>query len=143
MGDLKSKVQRTIDVVNNGNIGLIDELYGRNFFNRSTPSGVPPTREGYKRSVRALRTAFPDIHYTIDDVIEADDKVALRVTAVGTMRGQIAGVPPTGKQATWTEIHILRFADECVIERWGLADQLDMMVQLDVIPSPGLVPAAV
>jgi predicted ester cyclase len=143
MGDLKSKVQRTVDVLNDGNIGLIDELYGRTFFNRSTPSGVAPTRDGYKLSVMALRTAFPDLHYTLDDVIESGDKVVTRVTASGTMRGSIAGVPPTGKQATWTEMHIMRFADECVVEHWGLVDQLDMMVQLDVIAAPGRVPTAV
>jgi predicted ester cyclase len=140
MGYLKSKVQRTYDVLNDGNIVLVDELYARDFFNRTTPSGVAPTRDGYKLSVIALRTAFPDIHYTIDDLIESDDKFVTRVTASGTMRGEFAGVPPTGKHATWTEIHILRFTDELVVEHWGLVDQLGMMIQLDVIPAPGRLP---
>ena len=71
-------------------------------------TGVAPTREGFKQCVSSPRTAFPDIHYTIDDTIEAGDKFVTRLTASGTMRGEFAGMPATGKHATWTEIHIMR-----------------------------------
>ena len=55
------------------------------------------------------------------------------------MTGAFAGMPATGKHATWTEIHILRVANEHVIEHWGLVQELGMMVQLGVIPAPGRV----
>jgi predicted ester cyclase len=143
MGDLKSKVQRTIEVFNDGNLGLIDELYAADYINRTTPPGVAPTRDGFKQWATALRTAFPDIHYTIDDSIEAGDKFVTRVTASGTMRGDFAGMPATSKHATWTEIHIVRVANERVVEHWGIVDQMGMLIQLGVIPAPGRVPAAV
>lgn len=143
MADLKSKLQHTIEIFNEGNVGLIDELYASDFVNRTTPPGVAPTRDGFKQFARALRTAFPDLHYTIDDSIEAGDKFISRLTASGTMRGDFAGMPATGKRATWTEFHIVRTANGQVVEHWGLTDQLGMMVQLGVIPAPGQVAVAV
>jgi predicted ester cyclase len=143
VGDLKTKVQRTIEIFNDGNVGLIDELYAPNYVNHSTPSGMAPTRQGFKDWALALRTAFPDIHYTIEDSIEAGDKFVSRLTATGTMRGDFAGMPATGKRATWTEIHIVRTANGQVVEHWGIVDQLGMMVQLGVITAPGRVAVAV
>jgi predicted ester cyclase len=142
--DLKTKFGRIpLEILNEGNFGLIDELYAPDYVNRTTPPGVAPTRDGFKQWALALRTAFPDIHYTVDDAIEAGDRIVHRVTASGTMRGDFAGMPATNQHATWSEIHILRVANERVVEHWGLVDQLGMMVQLGVIPAPGQVPVAV
>jgi steroid delta-isomerase-like uncharacterized protein len=143
MGTLKTKVQRTIEIFNDGNVGLIDELYATDYVNRTTPPGIAPTREGFKQWAKALRTAFPDIHYTIDDSIEAGDRFVSRVTATGTMRGDFAGMPATGKHATWSEIHIVRVANERIVEHWGIVDMLGMLVQLGVVAAPGQVPVAV
>jgi steroid delta-isomerase-like uncharacterized protein len=143
MGDLKTKVQRTIEIFNDGNVGLIDEIYAPDFVNRTAQPGMAPTREGFKQWATAFRTAFPDIHYTIEDSIEAGDKFVSRLTATGTMRGDFAGMPATGKHATWTEIHIVRTANGQVVEHWGLVQELGMMVQLGVIPAPGRVAVAV
>jgi len=141
--DLKTKLERTLEVLNEGNIGLIDELYAPDFVTHTATPGIPPTRDGFKQFARALRTAFPDIRYTLEDSIEAGDKFVSRVSASGTMRGDFAGMPATGKHATWSEIHIVRAADGRVIEQWGLVDQLGMFVQLGVIPAPGQVPVGV
>jgi predicted ester cyclase len=89
--------------------------------------------------VTALRTAFPDIRYTVEDTIECGDKSVGRLTASGTMSGDFAGMPATGKHATWTEIHIARVANGQVVEHWGLVQELGMLVQLGVIPAPGQV----
>jgi predicted ester cyclase len=59
------------------------------------------------------------------------------------MKGDFMGIPATGKQATWTEIHIGRVADGRMVEHWGLVDQLGMLVQLGVIQSPARVAVAV
>ena len=141
---IKTKFERIpLEIVNQGKLQLVDELYAPEYVNRTTPPGVAPTRDGFKQWVTALRTAFPDIRYTIDDSIEAGDKVVTRVTGSGTMRGDFAGMPATGKHATWTEIHIVRVANERVVEHWGIVDQMGMMIQLGIIPAPGQVPVAV
>lgn len=126
-----------LEILNQGKMQLIDELYASDYHDRSVRPGMAPTREGYKQFVTSLRTAFPDLHYTIDDSIESGDKFVTRLTASGTMRGEFAGMPATNKHATWTEIHIVRVTDEQIVEHWGLIQELGMMVQLGVIQAPG------
>jgi steroid delta-isomerase-like uncharacterized protein len=142
--DTKKLIERIpLEVLNKGDFGLIDEIFATDFVARNPQPGVPPTREGYKQFVKAFKTAFPDLHYTIDDAIESGDKIVHRVTASGTMKGDFMGMPATGKRATWTEIHIGRVANGRVAEHWGLVDQLGMLVQLGVVPAPGRAPVTV
>ena len=140
---LKTNFERIpLEIFSQGKMELIDELFAPEYVDRTPQPGVAPTREGFRQWVTALRTAFPDIHYTLEDTVEGGDRWVGRVTASGTMTGDFAGMPATGKHATWTEIHILRMADEQVIEHWGVVQELGMLVQLGVIPSPERVPVA-
>ena len=142
--EIQKKIERIpLEVFNNNNFALIDELVSTDFVEHANPPGVPPTREGFKQSLTALKSAFPDLHYTIDDSIESGDRIVHRLTARGTMKGDFMGISATGKQATWTEIHIGRVANGQLVEHWGLVDQLGMLVQLGVVPAPGRVPVAV
>ena len=142
--DMKRMVERIpLEVLNNGNFGLLDELVATDFVEHAPQPGMPPTREGLKQTLIALKTAFPDLHYTIDDSIESGDRIVHRLTASATMKADFMGIPATGKRATWTEIHIGRVANGRLAEHWGLVDQLDMLVQLGIVPAPGRVPAAV
>ena len=142
--DLRTRFERIpLEILNQGKTQLIDELFAPEFVDRTPQPDVAPTRDGFKRWVTALRIAFPDIHYTVEDVIEGGDKWVSRLKVTGTMKGAFAGMPATGKQATWTEIHIMRVANERVLEHWGVLQELSMLVQLGAIPAPGRVPAAV
>lgn len=126
-----------LEIFNQGKVELVDELYAPDYVEHYTQPGYAPTREGFKQVVKALRAGFPDLRYTIDDVIEAGDKIVHRLTVSGTMTGEFNGMPATGKRATWTEIHIGRVINDRLVEHWGLVDQLGMLVQLGVIPAPG------
>jgi predicted ester cyclase len=141
---MKSTLDRIpLEVFNQNKFELIDELVAPDFVERYTQPGVPPTRDGLKQFSKTLKTAFPDLRYTIEDTIESGDKVVHRLSATGTMSGELNGIPATGKRATWTEIHIGRVANGKVVEHWGLVDQLGMLVQLGVVPAPGRVPVSV
>ena len=87
--------------------------------------------------VGIFRTAFPDFHYTVEDEIAEGDKVVVRLTARGTQNGSFLGMPPSGKQATWSEIHIARMSSGKVVEHWVESDTLGMLQQLGVIPPMG------
>jgi predicted ester cyclase len=132
-----------LEVINNNKFELIDEIYAPNYVEHTPQPGVPPTREGFKQTAMALKKAFPDLRYTIDDVIDGGDRIVHRLTASGTMKGDFAGMPATGKHATWTEVHIGRVVNGRLTEHWGVIDQLSMLVQLGVIESPARVPDAV
>jgi predicted ester cyclase len=142
--DLKTKFERIpLEILNQGKVQLIDELFAPEYVDRTPAPGVAATRDALKGWTTALRTAFPDILFTLDDSFVAGDKFVARLTASGTMKGDFAGMPATGKHATWTEIHILRLANERAVEHWGVISELTMMVQLGVIPAPGRVATAV
>jgi predicted ester cyclase len=142
--DLKTTIERIpLEILNQGRYDLIDEIYAPDFVEHYEQPGFPPTREGFKQFAMAYRAAFPDLHYTVDDAIEAGDKIVHRLSASGTMKGDFADMPATGKHATWTEIHIGRVANGQVVEHWGLVDQLGLFVQLGIVPKPGRVPVAV
>ena len=125
-----------LEVFNSNKFDLIDEILAPNYVEHTPVPGVAPTREGFKQTAIALKKAFPDIRYTIEDAVESGDRIVHRLTARGTMTGDLMGIRATGKPATWTEIHIGRVANGRVTEHWGLIDQLGMFVQLGVIESP-------
>jgi predicted ester cyclase len=142
--DIKLTAERIpLEVLNTGNFALLDELLTTDFVEHTPQPGIPPTREGLKQSLIALRTAFPDVRYTIEGSVACGDEIVQRVKATGTMTGEFMGIPPTGKRATWTEIHIGRGVNGRLTEHWGLIDQLGMLVQLGIVVAPGRVPVAV
>ena len=132
-----------LEIVNNNKFELVDEFYSTNYVEHTPQPGVAPTREGTKQTVIALKKAFPDLRYTIEDVIDSGDKIVHRLTARGTMTADFAGMAATNKPATWTEIHIGKVVNGRVTEHWGVIDQLSMLVQLGVIQNPTRVPVAV
>ncbi len=93
--------------------------------------------EQYKPFVTGYLSAFPDLHFTIEDQIAEGDKVVTRWTARGTHQGPFMGMPPTGKQGTVTGITIDRFANGKIVESWYNFDALGLLQQLGVIPAPG------
>ena len=132
-----------LEVFNNDNFELINELVSPEFVERSPQPGVAPTRDGFKQSAIALKKAFPDLRYTVEDSIETPDRIVHRLTASGTMKADYMGMRATNKRATWTEIHIGRVANGRLTEHWALVDQLGLLVQLGVIESPARVAVAV
>jgi predicted ester cyclase len=139
--ETKKLIERIpLEVLNNGQFGVLDEIVSTDFVDRTVQLGVPPTRQGFKQNLTALKTAFPDLRYTIDDAIVCGDQVVHRLSATGTMKGEFMGIPATGKRASWTEIHIGRGVNGRLTEHWALVDQLGMLVQLGVVEAPGRVP---
>ncbi|MBI3978014.1 MAG: ester cyclase [Chloroflexi bacterium] len=125
------------EVFNKGNLAIADEIFAADYVEHvPLPPGLPAGLEGLKQFVTIVRSAFPDFHYTIDDVIAEGDQVVFRLTARGTQQGEFMGIPPTGKQATWTEIHIGRAAGGKLVEHWANYDHLGMLQQLGVVPAP-------
>jgi predicted ester cyclase len=135
--------QISLEIFNNDKFGLIDELVSTDFVEHTVQPGIAPTREGFKQSAIALKKAFPDLRYVVEDSIESGDKIVNRLTARGTMTSEYMGMPATNKRATWTEIHIGRVVNGRLTEHWGLVDQLGLLVQLGIVQNPARVAVAV
>jgi predicted ester cyclase len=127
------------EVFSKGNLAVADEIVAPNHSNSGPAAlpGMPNGPEGGKMLVTVYRTAFPDIHFTVEEQIAEGDMVVTRWTATGTQKGELAGIPPTGKSGTVTGINRDRFANGMIAETWAIFDQFGLMQQLGVIPSPG------
>ena len=134
----KANLRRFIEEgLNKGNMALVDEYIAPDAVDHALPPGLPPNREGFKMFFTAFRAAFPDMRYTIDEEIAEGDKVVHRVTGHGTMKGEFQGMPATGKHAAWTEMHIVRMSGGKIVEHWANVDQVSMLQQLGLMPTPG------
>jgi predicted ester cyclase len=134
----KANLHRTTEeVFNKGNLAIVDELVTTNSVLHLLGGQKFKGPEGFKQFVTMFRTAFPDIHITIDDMVAEGDKVANRYTWRGTHKGELMGIAPTGKQVTVTGIKITQFVGGKQVEGWISGDQLGMMQQLGVVPPMG------
>ena len=122
---------------NQGKLAVIDEIYATDYVGHYVGSPDNHGPEGEKQFVTMYRTAFPDFHITVHDMIAEGDKVVIRWTATGTHQGDLMSIPPTGVQETHTGISIAHIAGGKLVEFWCNWDALGMMQQLGVIPKPG------
>ena len=134
----KASVRRFYDeVFNKKNRAAIDEFIDPNHVDHAAPPGTPGGLKGVKQTLNMYLTAFPDLHFTVEDIIAEGDKVVTRLTCRGTQQGEFMGIPPTGKQAAVTAIDINRYAGGKSVEHWLNMDTLGLLQQLGAIPAPG------
>ena len=124
-----------VELINAGNLELVDKLIADHFVEHAAPPGAPQGRDSFRAMIPMLRTAFPDLEYTIEDQVAEGDRVAQRLVGHGTMKGEFMGMQPTGKRAEWQEMHIHRFdAQGRLVEHWETSNELGMMAQLGLVP---------
>ena len=133
----KAQFRRTFEeLFNKGNLAVADELVALDFLNHEAPPGRDRGPESMREVVTMLRTAFPDLHFTIEELVAEGDTVVGRVTMSGTHLGPFQGMPPTGRSFQQDHMHFVRFRDGKAIEHRAVRDDLGMMRQLGVIPTP-------
>lgn len=131
-------IVRRLNHIWEGDTAIIDELVAEDFTNHNPiVPDAPPGPEGFKQNVAAFRGAFPDIEFTIEDLIAEDDRVVLRAAGRGTHRGELMGIEPTGRSVTLAGIVIFRIEDGQIAERWAQFDTVGMLRQLGAAPAPG------
>lgn len=124
------------EVVNKGNIQLIDELVAEEFVDHEELPGMAQGREGLKQFFTMFRTAFPDLHFQINDMAAKGDKVWAYITIHGTHKGQFMDLAATEKKIEVTGFDLVRFVDGKAVEHWGVTDSMTMMQQLGALPMP-------
>jgi predicted ester cyclase len=127
---------RLVEAINRKDMKTVDDLLAANFVEHSAPPGMPPTRQTTLQLIAMTVQAFPDFHYDIPLTVAEGDRVAQHLVAHGTMKGELLGMKPTGKSATWTETHVGRIVNGKFVDHWVDQDQMGMMTQLGLIPVP-------
>jgi steroid delta-isomerase-like uncharacterized protein len=132
----KAVVRRYFEeVLNEGNIDLLDELAVPDFEEHDPLPGQGTGIDGLKDRVGMLRDGLAP-RFTIDDLIAEGDKVVIRWTNAGTHVGEFLGAPPTGKSFKTPGINIFRVKDGKMTESWHVVDVLGQLQQLGLVPGP-------
>ncbi len=135
--DNKEIVRRVATEPWTGNFDVVDELVAEDYVGYD-PAMPEPTRgrEGVKQFYSEFLAAYPDASLTIEHQIAEGDYVATRWTGRGTQKGDLMGIPATGKQVTVSGITVSRLKGGKIAEEWITWDTLGMMQQLGAIPAP-------
>lgn len=121
------------EVWNQGKVDVLDELLTSDYRNHSP--GLPdplPGPAGLKPIVLMMRSGIPDLHYTIEDLVVAADRVAACVRLTGTHTGGFFGIAPTGKSIDVRQMQIEWIRDGRICQHWRITEDLKMMRQLGV-----------
>jgi steroid delta-isomerase-like uncharacterized protein len=130
--DNKALMRRWFEeVLNKGNMAAVGDFIAPTYVGHAP--GAPDVKgpDGFRQRHTALSTAFPDLRFTIEDLIDEGDKVTVRYTAHGTHKGgDYLGVAPTGQEMTWAGLTVFHLANGKFQEAWLMSDlgrQLSMV----------------
>ena len=133
----KLVMRRFTEFINTASEKLASELIAPDAIfhvpGRSEPMRGPA---GYLAIIGMMRGGFPDIQWTLEEMIAEGDKVAARFTMRGTHSGTFLGVPPTGKAIAVQAMNIYRLREGQFIEEHGQPDMLGLLQQIGAVPTP-------
>lgn len=139
----KAAIRTLYDHINQGGSAGFAEVVSDDYVGARGERGPA----GFASVVAALRTGFPDIQFTLDDIVAEGDRVAVRwnwhATHSGTFAGPSGSFPATGKPVTTTGMTIYQLADHKVIRNWLETDRIGALQQIGALPRPSAPPPAV
>ena len=138
----KALVRRYYDeVLNQGNIALLDELATEAYIENDPFPGQGTGREGLKGRAGYIVSALKPVHFDIQDVVAEGDRVVVRWLSQGTHSSDFLGIPATNRSYEIAGIDIHRVEDGRMAEHWHVVDQLSQLQQLGLLPAPDGAPA--
>src|SRR5947208_955127 len=134
----KAMIRRCVEEAWNGrDLAQIDQRIGPNCVGHNAGGPDLQGPEGFRHFMMMYQSAFPDLRFTVEDIVVEGDKAAWRVKSSGTQNGELFGIPPTGRSGGVETMIISRFANGQWVEDWVLTDLLGLLQQLGVVPAPG------
>ena len=128
------------DAANARNFDLLDEIFAADYLHHD-PANPDPRPvvgpQGVRDHLVSLMGAFPDLKFEVDDMVAQGDEIVVRWTARGTNTGDYFGMPATGKPIEITGMNTWVTRDGVAIEGWVNRDDMLLLQQLGVVPTPG------
>lgn len=119
------------ELFTHGDLTAVDRYLSPAFVNHDPPfPGGPDDREGMRQAAVLFRTACPDWHSDLEQLVEEGDVVVERFTARGTRTGELMGAPANGEPLELKGINIFRIEGDRIVERWGRLDEKGLADQL-------------
>jgi len=127
----KALIRRLFDeVLNAGNFGLLDQLIGASYVEHNPVANQAAGAAGVRDRILQLRAAFPDLRFSLQELIGEDAIVAARYRWQGTHKGLFLGITPTGRRLSVRGMDFYRLEDGRVVEHWDVVDEFGMLTQL-------------
>jgi len=132
----KAKEQRLVaEAINKGNLEALNDCLTPDFTYHGPGGRTVKGLADYTQFLGELRTAYPDIHVKIEDIVAEGDLVATRTFSTFTYTGKVGAANPTGKKVSMTGAILDRFMGGKIKETWEYYDRLDLLQQLGLIPT--------
>ena len=116
---------------------MADEIISPEIAFRGSLAVMVNGLDGFKSYVTLVRSAFPDFHNTMEEMIAEGDRVAARLTYRGTHRGELFGIAPTGRKVSYAGAAIFRIRSGKIVHGWVLGDTTGLRGQLGAAPAQG------
>jgi steroid delta-isomerase-like uncharacterized protein len=131
----KLTMHRFVEFINTASEKLAEELISPNAIFH-VPGRPEPMRgpAGYLAIIEMMRGGFPDIQWTLEEMVAEGDKVAARFIMRGTHQGTFFGVPPSGKKIAVQAMNFYRLSDGKFVEERGQPDMLGLLQQIGAVP---------
>ena len=131
-GEIKSRVCQVFDeAFNRGNFSAPDDIFAPDVIDYSVAREAEQIGlDGFKQRIAGHRTGFPDLQFTIHQLLADNDLAAFRWTMQGTQQGPWSGRPVTSKQMTITRMNIEHLEEGKIIEHWSNPNILSAFQQL-------------
>jgi len=123
----KALAGRAIKALNEHNVDTLSSLFSGEYAPHTGQGNLD--RKTAFQGAETLFCAFPDVQWTIEDMVAEGDKVVVRYTIEGTHRGEFRGVAPTGKQVSWRGIVIWRCVGGKIAEGHAVSDDVVQMLK--------------
>jgi steroid delta-isomerase-like uncharacterized protein len=122
------------EVWNEGRLAIADELFtmDHRYHDPMLPD-LGPGPDGVRERVGAFLEGMPDAVVAVEDWVEDRDAVVARWTWAGTHTGDLLGMPPTGRRASATGMHLFRTSGDRIAETWVSYDALGLLTQLGLV----------
>ena len=135
-GDVQALLQRIFDeIINEGRLDVVDELFAPDFVDHG-PMGDIQGREEFKSLVAQWRSAVPDVHCVVENVVTDGELAGWLVRTTGTHTGDGLGFPATGKPFETVSANLGRLRDGRAVEHWSEQGMLPMLAQIGALPLP-------
>jgi len=118
------------DLWNRWSLDIANEIIADNITFRGSLAVTVTTRAAFLDYMQIVRTAFPDFHNTIDDLIAEGDKVAARLTYRGTHKGPLFDLAPTNRSITYTGLAHFTLRNGQITDGFVIGDTTTLMKQL-------------
>jgi steroid delta-isomerase-like uncharacterized protein len=141
MDENKRLIRRFVEQLwNDRKLELADEIFAEDCHTHQLQSGsplspVPRGPEAIKKHAIGWLASFPDLRFTIEQMIAEQDRVFTQMVMVGTHKGAWLGIPATGKSVSIRMMTVHRIQGGKVVEDWVLVESLGLFQQLGVLPS--------